>query len=62
MIFWQDQLTPELFSGSVANQGGYYLNINNPTFITAASNSGTPSARRLQSIIREHAQHAEGLA
>ena len=45
VIFWQDQLTPELFSGSVANQGGYYLNINSPAFITAASNSGTPSAR-----------------
>lgn len=45
VIFWQDQMTPSLFSGSVANQGGYYLNINSPAFITAASGSGTPSAR-----------------
>jgi Carboxypeptidase regulatory-like domain len=45
VIFWQDQIKPELYSGSVANQGGYYLNLNNPTFISAASGSATPSAR-----------------
>ena len=45
VIFWQDQMTPALFSGPVANQGGYFLNINNPTFITAASGAATPSAR-----------------
>jgi hypothetical protein len=45
VIFWQDQMKPELFSGSVANQGGYYLNVNNPTFITPAGNQGTTSAR-----------------
>ena len=45
VIFWQEQMKPELFSGTVANQGGYFLNINSPTFITAASGSGTPSAR-----------------
>ena len=45
VIFWQNDLTRDMFSGSVANQGGFYLNINSPTFITAASNSATPSAR-----------------
>jgi hypothetical protein len=45
VIFWQDQLTPALYSGPVANQGGYYLNINSPAFISPASGSGTPSAR-----------------
>jgi hypothetical protein len=34
-----------MFSESTANQGGFYLNLNNPTFITAASNAPTPSAR-----------------
>lgn len=45
VVFWQNQFTSDLWSGSVANQGGFYLNINNPTFISAASGSGTPSAR-----------------
>ena len=45
VIFWQNDLTRDMFSGPTANQGGFYLNINNPTFITAASNSATPSAR-----------------
>jgi hypothetical protein len=37
--------TKDMWSGPVANQGGFYLNLNNPTFITAASPSATPSAR-----------------
>ncbi|HJU44751.1 MAG TPA: TonB-dependent receptor [Vicinamibacterales bacterium] len=37
--------TRDMWSGSVANQGGFYLNLNNPTFITNASPSATPSAR-----------------
>jgi hypothetical protein len=37
--------TRDMWSGSVANQGGFYLNINNPTFITAAGPAATPSAR-----------------
>jgi len=45
VIFWQNDLTRDMFSGPVANQGGFYLNVNNPTFITQASNSATPSAR-----------------
>ena len=45
VIFWQNDLTRDMFTGPVANQGGFYLNINNPAFITAASNSATPSAR-----------------
>ena len=45
VIFWQDQMKPELFAGPVANQGGFYLNLNNPTFITPAGNQGTTSAR-----------------
>ena len=45
IVFWQNDLTKDMFSGSVANQGGFYLNVNSPAFITAASNSATPSAR-----------------
>jgi hypothetical protein len=37
--------TRDMWSGTVANQGGFYLNLNNPTFITAAGPSATPSAR-----------------
>ena len=63
VIFWQEQMTPELFSGTVANQGGYYLNLNNPTFITPAEQSGDAvGARCLQPVVREHPELAEGLA
>ncbi len=45
VIFAQDQFTPELWAGSVANQGGFYLNLNSPTFISSAGGAGTTSAR-----------------
>jgi Carboxypeptidase regulatory-like domain len=47
IIFGQDQFRPELWSGPLANQGGFYLNFNN-TNAFAMSNagaSGTPSGR-----------------
>ena len=37
--------TRDMWSGTVANQAGFYLNLNNPTFITPASPAATPSAR-----------------
>jgi hypothetical protein len=45
VVFARDQFSPELWNGSVANQGGFYLNFNNPTFIAPAGGAATPSAR-----------------
>ena len=44
--FSMNDFKPSLWSGSVANQGGFYLNLGNAlTGLTNAGASGTPSAR-----------------
>jgi len=51
VIFAQNDFTPSLWNGSVANQGGFYLNMAEAVGITTAGRgmnagaSGTPSAR-----------------
>ncbi|MDO8681064.1 MAG: carboxypeptidase-like regulatory domain-containing protein, partial [Acidobacteriota bacterium] len=45
VIFAQDQFTPDMWSGTLANQGGFHLNLNSPTFISNAGAAGTTSAR-----------------
>ncbi len=45
VIFAQEQFRPELWSGSLANQGGFHLNLNNPTFIAPAGAAANTSAR-----------------
>ncbi len=38
VIFAQNEFKPEMWSGSLANQGGYYLNFNNT--LTPLTNAG----------------------
>jgi len=46
VIFGQLQFKPEMWSGPLANQGGYYLNFNNTLSpLTNAGAAGTPSGR-----------------
>ena len=44
--FSMNDFTPAMWSGTVANQGGFHLNLNNALApLTNAGASGTPSAR-----------------
>src|SRR6185503_15818109 len=46
VIFAQNEFKPEMWSGSLANQGGYYLNFNNTLSpLTNAGAAGTTSGR-----------------
>ena len=46
VIFWQNDYKPEMWSGPLANQGGYHLNFNNTLSpLTNAGASGTPQGR-----------------
>jgi hypothetical protein len=43
--FGMGQYTVDMYNGTVANQGGYFLNLNNAIGITNAGFAATPSAR-----------------
>lgn len=45
VIFAQQQFTPSLWNGSLANQGGFHLNMNNALAISNAGAAGTTSGR-----------------
>jgi hypothetical protein len=45
VVFAQDQFNPAMWNGSLANQGGFHLNMNNALSITNAGAAGTTSAR-----------------
>jgi hypothetical protein len=45
VAFGMGQYTPDLYNGSIANQAGFFLNLNNAVGITNAGFAATPSER-----------------
>jgi hypothetical protein len=45
VVFWKNQLNPSLYSGPLANQGGFHLSLSNALGLTNAGFAGTLQAR-----------------